>query len=73
MVIVTGFRVQDPKLSRKSSYCDRFLGSELKTVKKRVVIVTGIRVQGPKLSRKCGYCDRFQCVGLSPYNCVNRK
>ena len=34
IVIMTGLRVQGPKLSRKSGYCDRFQGSRPKAVKK---------------------------------------
>jgi len=38
IVIMTGLRVQGPKLSRKSGYCDRFQGSRPKPVKKMLLL-----------------------------------
>jgi hypothetical protein len=37
-VIVTGFRLQSPKLSRKSRYCDSFQYAEPKAVKKKPLL-----------------------------------
>jgi hypothetical protein len=41
-VIVTAFRLQSPKLSRKCGYCDRFQDAAAKVVKKVLMLTFGV-------------------------------